>query len=59
MTNTDSTEIDSLEEQLRSLYEDRELLENELGVSDSAEIVAMVRSLESQLNDVYQDREEK
>ena len=34
---------------------DRRYFEQELGISDPQEIVAMVRSLEAQLNSLYQD----
>lgn len=47
----------SMELQLMALYHDREFLERNLGVSEAAEIVAMVRSMEEQLKDVYQERE--
>ncbi|MGI4788641.1 MAG: hypothetical protein ACRYFS_07300 [Janthinobacterium lividum] len=49
----------SLEGQLNSLYEDREYLERELGLSDARELVTMVRSLEAQLIDLYQQQEEE
>jgi hypothetical protein len=43
----------SLTLQLESLYEERAFLAAEIGISDSRDIVAMVRSLEAQLNDLY------
>ena len=48
-----------MEAQLIALYADREQLENELGVSDAGELIAMVRSLEAQLNDLYQDKDDE
>lgn len=47
-----------MEAQLIALYADREQLENELGVSDAGELIAMVRSLEAQLADLYKDKED-
>ena len=43
----------SLTLQLESLYEERAFLDQEIGISDARDIVAMVRSLEAQLNDLY------
>ena len=42
----------SLTLQLESLYEERAFLDQEIGISDARDIVAMVRSLEAQLNDL-------
>jgi hypothetical protein len=50
-------DMGSVEAQLVSLYGEREHLERELGVSEAAEIVSMVRSLEAQLRDLYHHRE--
>jgi len=49
--------IGSLEDQLNSLYAEREILEKELGVSDAKEIITMFRSLDSQLVTMYATRE--
>ena len=57
MGYTESTFSDSMEEQLVAVYAEREHLSRELGVSDAAEIVAMIRNLEAQLKDLYHDRE--
>ena len=45
--------IQSLTIQLESLYEERAYLNEEIGISDARDVVAMVRSLEAQLNDLY------
>jgi hypothetical protein len=50
--------LESMEAQLRSLYEDRELLERELGVSSPTVLIAMIRSMEAQLIDLYREKEE-
>jgi hypothetical protein len=44
---------DNLEQQLRSLYEEREFLQDRFGVSSADEIVNMVECLEAQLRDFY------
>lgn len=49
--------IVSLEDQLNSLYAEREVLEKELGLSDAQEIIAMFRSLDAQLVTMYATRE--
>lgn len=49
-----STDIaQNLESQLRSLYEEREFLEDRFGVSSAEDIVNMVECLEAQLHDFY------
>lgn len=45
--------VESMELQLRSLYEEREFLESRFGVSSAEGLVGMVDSLESQLRDFY------
>ena len=45
--------VDSMEQQLRALYEEREFLESKFGVSSSEDIVNMVSNLEAQLHDFY------
>jgi hypothetical protein len=52
MTHYGNQDMGSVEAQLVSLYGEREHLERELGVSEAAEIVSMVRSLEAQLRDL-------
>ena len=49
--------VGSLEEQLVSLYEEREKLEQQLGHSEAGEIIAMFRSLDAQLVTMYGGRE--
>lgn len=49
----DKTVDGSMEAQLIALYAQRERLAQELGTSDPAAIVKMVRSLEEQLEDLY------
>ncbi|MCB1138318.1 MAG: hypothetical protein KDK23_06150 [Leptospiraceae bacterium] len=49
--------IQSLESQLITLYGEREILLNELGVCDAGQLVAMVKNMEAQLLDLYADRE--
>lgn len=44
---------ESLEQQLHSLYEEREFLQDRFGVSSAEEIVTMVECLENQLRDFY------
>ncbi len=58
MQETHSIDPGGMEAQLIALYAEREQLHEELGVSDAADIIAMVRSLEVQLNDLYQEKEE-
>lgn len=48
-----------MEAQLRSLYEDREILERELSVSDPHVIIAMIRSMEAQLIELYAEKESR
>lgn len=50
---TDHAAIESLEQQLITLYQERERLNDTFGVSDTDGIVNMVRSLEGQLRDFY------
>jgi len=45
--------VDSLIQQLESLYADRELLHKELKVSEARDVIHMVRSMEAQLIDLY------
>ena len=46
-----------LEAQLIDLYAQRELLEQELGVSDALTLIRMVRSMEAQLVSLYEERD--
>ena len=46
-----------MEAQLVSLYQEKRLLEQELGASDAAVIVRMVRSMEAQLDALYAEKE--
>ncbi len=46
--------LESWGQQLEDLYAEREMLANELGVSNVEDAVAMVRNLEAQLHDMYQ-----
>jgi len=46
--------IDSMEIQLRSLYEEREKLNDTIGCAGAEEVIGMVRNLEAQLVDLYQ-----
>ena len=50
---SDTFALQSLEEQLKALYEDREALNERFGASSSEDIIQMVDSLESQLRDFY------
>ncbi|MEM7621591.1 MAG: hypothetical protein AAF235_00120 [Planctomycetota bacterium] len=50
---SDATMTESLEQQLRALYQERELLEERFGASSAEEIMSMVESLEAQLRDFY------
>lgn len=50
---SDSVMIESLEQQLRALYEEREFLNQRFGATSAEEIVSMVESLEAQLRDFY------
>ncbi len=45
--------VDSMEAQLRVLYEEREFLADRFGVSSADEVAGMVESLEAQLRDFY------
>jgi len=44
---------DSITQQLEDLYNQRDFLHQELGVTDADDIVVMVRNLEAQLHDFY------
>ena len=46
-----------LEDQLSSLYLEREFLEDTLGVSDARQLVEMVQSMSAQLSSFYGDQE--
>lgn len=46
-----------LEHQLAALYQERELLEQAIGVSDATQLVAMVESMSAQLSSMYSERE--
>ena len=46
--------IESLEQQLRALYAERDFLEQRFGSSSAEDIVTMVESLEAQLRDFYE-----
>jgi hypothetical protein len=48
-----TTAIQGFDEQLSTLYAEKELLEKELGVSSAEDVIAMIRSLEEQLNALY------
>lgn len=48
--------IASLEEQLQSLYAEKEQLDKALGISSADDIITMVRSLEEQLDSLYEER---
>lgn len=56
-TSHTSSQLASMEAQMKELYADRELLERELGTSDADKIVSMVRSLENQLKTLYHEKE--
>lgn len=45
--------VENMENQLRSLYQEREQLSDRFGVSTPEEIIRMVENLESQLQDFY------
>ena len=47
----------SMEEQLNSLYKEREKLIREMGLNSNEEVIQRLRNWESQLNDLYRDRE--
>lgn len=49
---------DNMEQQLQMLYAEREQLHREIGVSDTHEVVTMVRSLEDQLRTFYREQSE-
>lgn len=40
--------------QLETMYAEKELLENEIGVSETEDIISMIRNLEVQLCDMYE-----
>ncbi|QDV06143.1 hypothetical protein Poly30_16480 [Planctomycetes bacterium Poly30] len=46
-----------LEHQLAALYQERETLEQVLGVSDAQQLVDMVQSMSAQLESLYAERE--
>lgn len=50
---SDTIMIESLENQLKALYQEREALEDRFGTSSAEGIAQMVESLESQLRDFY------
>lgn len=49
---------DSLVQQVESLYEEKEKLKEELGVSSADEIIKMVNSLTEQLESMYEQVDE-
>ena len=49
---------DSMEAQLIDLYEQRRVLELELGTADAETLIRMFRSLTEQLESVYAERDE-
>lgn len=49
----DQSTVESMDMQLRSLYQDRERLQDRFGVSGVDDVITMVESLESQLRDFY------
>ncbi|HBS03732.1 MAG TPA: hypothetical protein DEA96_02125 [Leptospiraceae bacterium] len=51
------TLIRSMDSQLITLYGEKELLLNEVGVCDAAELISLIKSMEAQLADLYADRE--
>jgi hypothetical protein len=50
---TQMSTVDNMENQLRSLYQEREQLAERFGVSTPDEIIRMVENLEGQLRDFY------
>ena len=50
---SDSFTVDSLEQQLRTMYAEKERFEDEFGVSDVEGVISMIRNLEAQLIDLY------
>jgi hypothetical protein len=49
--------IRSLESQLITLYGERELLLEEIGVCNAQELISLIKNMEAQLTDLYADRE--
>lgn len=54
---TEQEMVRSLESQLITLYGEREILLNEIGVCNAGEVIALIKSMEAQLADLYADRE--
>ena len=54
---TEDMIMKSMESQLITLYGERELLLEELGVCNAQELIALIKSMEAQLADLYADRE--
>lgn len=54
---TEDMLMESMESQLITLYGERELLLEELGVCNAQELIALIKSMEAQLADLYADRE--
>ena len=50
--------IENLEQQLQSLYREKQNLHQSIGVSDDVSIIRMVRSLEQQVNLLYRSRDD-
>jgi hypothetical protein len=50
--------IKELNEQLHSLYKEKEELQSALGVSDARDVILMVQNLEEQLCALYAERQE-
>jgi hypothetical protein len=59
MTHTEDSSMENImAEQLASLYAEKELLEQELGISDAEDVVTMVRNLIHQLEEFYREGEQ-
>ncbi|MFB6347075.1 MAG: hypothetical protein ABEK50_15235 [bacterium] len=53
---TDEGNKSSTVQQLESLYEEKETLRDELGVSDPEDIISMVHSLQDQVEALYEEK---
>lgn len=53
----DKAILESLEEQLISLYREKELLEENLGFADAQQIIDMINSMNAQLVALYEEKD--
>lgn len=56
-TQSNSIELDSIEEQVSDLYAEKEMLFAETKTHSIAEVISLIRGMEEQLNSMYSEYE--